>query len=71
MNGDQLATAIKSAAPEVTVILLTGFGAMMAAAGEKPAGVDYVVSKPVTISELRAAIAQASRRPSNLLPKTA
>ena len=60
MNGDQLAAAIKSAAPEVAVILLTGFGTMMMAAGEKPAGVDYIVSKPVTINELRAAIAQAS-----------
>jgi len=63
MNGDQLAAAIKSVAPEVVVILLTGFGTMMAAAGEKPAGVDYIVSKPVTINELRAAIARASHGP--------
>ena len=61
MNGDQLAAAIKSIAPEVVVVLLTGFGAMMAAAGEKPAGVDYIVSKPITINEFRAAIALASR----------
>ena len=60
MNGDQLAAAIKSVAPEVAVILLTGFGAMMAAAGEKPDGVDYIVSKPVTMNELRIAIAQAA-----------
>ncbi len=71
MNGDQLAAAIKNLAPEVTVILLTGFGAMMAAAGEKPAGVDYIVSKPVTINELRAAIAQAYRGVLNNPPETA
>jgi PAS domain S-box-containing protein len=59
MNGDQVAAGIKSANPKVPVIMLTGFGAMMLAADEKPAGVDFVVGKPVTINDLRDVLAKA------------
>ena len=56
MNGDQLAAAIKNVGPEKPVILLTGFGDIMEASGERPEGVDLVVSKPVTLIELRQAM---------------
>ena len=59
MNGDQVASAIKSISPAVPIIMLTGFGAMMQVNGEKPAGVDLVIGKPVTIVDMRAAIASA------------
>jgi len=59
MNGDQVAIAIKSANPVVPVVMLTGFGAMMEATGERPAAVDLVIGKPVTIDGLRAAVAEA------------
>ena len=39
------------------IILLTGFGNMMQAAGEKPPGVDLVLAKPVTIAGLQSALA--------------
>jgi hypothetical protein len=39
--------------------MLTGFGAMMEDIDEKPAHVDLVVGKPVTISGLRAAVTTA------------
>jgi PAS domain S-box-containing protein len=58
MSGDQVATAIKSADPKVPVVMLTGFGSMMDAADEKPAGVDLVLGKPVTINELRTALSK-------------
>jgi signal transduction histidine kinase/ActR/RegA family two-component response regulator len=58
MNGDQVAQAIKQLKPETPIILLTGFGSMMQAAGEQPAGVDLVVGKPVTILGLREAVAK-------------
>jgi CheY-like chemotaxis protein len=58
MNGDQLATAVKLVKPEVGVIMLTGFGEMMATAGEAPRDVDLVVSKPVTVSTLRDALSE-------------
>lgn len=61
MNGDQLAIAIKAVAPRLPVIMLTGFGAMMRAANEHPPGVDYIISKPVTMQLLREALAIAVR----------
>ena len=59
MSGDQVAAAIKSINPAVPVIMLTGFGSMMDDANEKPAGVDFIVGKPVTIPALRAALSHA------------
>src|ERR1017187_10198036 len=59
MSGDQVAATIKSAEPKVPVVMLTGFGSMMDAADEKPAGVDLVLGKPVTINALRAALSKA------------
>jgi DNA-binding response OmpR family regulator len=44
MNGDQLAIAVKRIAPKMPVIMLTGFGDLMEASGEKPAGVDMILS---------------------------
>ncbi len=59
INGDQVAAAIRSANPTVPVVMLTGFGAMMEDAGEKPTAVDFVVGKPVTIAGLRTAVTRA------------
>jgi len=59
MNGDQLALEIKNVSPTTPVILLTGFGDLMADEGEKPPGIDEVVSKPFTIHILRDAITRA------------
>jgi nitrogen fixation negative regulator NifL len=66
LSGDQTALAIKELKPELPVILLTGFGNMMQAAGETPPGIDLVLGKPVTIAGLRSALAQVvkSRQPS-------
>ncbi|MBI1737233.1 MAG: response regulator [Candidatus Rokubacteria bacterium] len=60
MGGDQLAAAIHEIAPTKPVIMLTGFGELMAAKGDRPAGVTLVVSKPVTQEQLRHAVAQAT-----------
>ncbi|MGO9528596.1 MAG: response regulator [Verrucomicrobiia bacterium] len=59
MNGDQVATVIRSTDATVPVLMLTGFGAMMKDADETPPGVDLIVGKPVTINGLRAAVAEA------------
>jgi PAS domain S-box-containing protein len=53
MNGDRLALAIKQLAPDMPVLMLSGFGDMMKSADELPAGVDAVVGKPVTLATLR------------------
>ncbi|MEI6972070.1 MAG: PAS domain S-box protein [bacterium] len=57
MNGDYLAAAVKALSPDVPVIMLTGFGDMMNSMEEKPAGVDRVLSKPITRDALRTAMA--------------
>ncbi len=62
MGGDQLAAAVIGIAPEKPIIMLTGFGDLMAAKGEKPVGVKAVVSKPVTLDALRRAILQATEQ---------
>ena len=55
MSGDQLAAA-RLLLPSLPVILLTGFGDPMNASGEKPAGVDFVLGKPLTTKRLRTAL---------------
>jgi CheY-like chemotaxis protein len=62
MSGDQFAVAVKRMLPGKPIVMLTGFGELMAARGERPTGVDVVVSKPVTRSELQRAVAQATAR---------
>ena len=57
MSGLQLAVFVKQLAPTVPVIMLTGFGDLMQDSGECPVGVDRIVSKPVTLSAFRQAIA--------------
>ena len=58
MNGDQLAREIKRRRPNVPVVLLTGLGDVMIVAGEKPEGVDLVMSKPFTMAGLQNALAK-------------
>jgi PAS domain S-box-containing protein len=58
MSGDQLAGAIKRVAPNRPVILLTGFGDIMEAAGDQPVDVDTILTKPVTVSAMRQALAK-------------
>ena len=53
VGGDQLAAMVKEVAPDTPIILLTGFGDLMNAAGEKPDGVDMVVKKPIRLATLR------------------
>lgn len=57
MNGDQLAAAVKSREAEARVIMLTGFGASIDPE-EQSEFVDLIVAKPVSLAELRAAIAK-------------
>jgi DNA-binding response OmpR family regulator len=56
MNGDQLAAAIKARAPEVPIIMLTGFGDAADTQEEISEFVDHILIKPATNAELKAAI---------------
>ena len=56
MSGDQLAVAVKAAAPAIPIILLTGFGEMMLSSGETPPGVDLILPKPFSLASLQRAV---------------
>ncbi|HKW95720.1 MAG TPA: GAF domain-containing protein [Methylomirabilota bacterium] len=60
VGGDQLAAMVKETSPSTPVVLLTGFGDLMNAAGEKPDGVDLVVKKPIRLATLREVLAKMS-----------
>jgi CheY-like chemotaxis protein len=57
MKGDQLATAIKKCRPDQPIIMATAFAADFYPSGKPTGGVDYVLNKPFTLTELREAIA--------------
>jgi CheY-like chemotaxis protein len=57
MNGLELAYNVKRFAPQKPVIImLTGFGEISNAPGERPADVDLVIGKPLTLTLLREAL---------------
>ena len=68
VGGDQLAAMVKEHAPDTPVILLTGFGDLMNAAGEKPDGVDMVVKKPIRLATLREVLAKMTTGPGAAAP---
>jgi PAS domain S-box-containing protein len=65
VDGRAVATAVKSRAPEVPVVLLTGWGYRLQGEDDMPQHVDYVLSKPPKLHELRAVLARASVRSSS------
>ncbi len=58
VDGRKVAAAIKSAAPRVPVILLTGWGHRLLAENDTPAYVDRVLSKPPKLAVLRQSLAE-------------
>lgn len=64
VDGKRVASAVKAASPSTPVILLTGWGKRLEAAGESVPNVDRILGKPPKLAELQAAIAdclEASR----------
>jgi len=53
IDGRQVAEAVKAASAATSVILLTGWGNQLASDGDVPPFVDYVLSKPPDLNELR------------------
>lgn len=60
MSGDQTAERIKKTLPQLPIILLTGFGALIEVTGSRPRAVDAVLGKPVTQAILRQTLAKFS-----------
>ena len=60
MKGDALAAAIKARNPKQPVVLITAYAEMLQSSGNPLTGVDYVISKPFLLQNLRAAIAKVA-----------
>ena len=56
MTGEQLALELKQLAPDVPVILLTGYACDVATDERRAGGIDLVLGKPLTRAALRNAI---------------
>ena len=61
MDGHLVASAVKRLAPGTAVMMLTGFGEAMKSEVGKAADVDLLVSKPLTLSDLRQALVTVQR----------
>ena len=61
MDGHRVASEVKRLAPRTAVMMLTGFGEAMKSETGQPADVDLVVSKPLTLSDLRQALVTVLR----------
>jgi CheY-like chemotaxis protein len=64
MKGDELAALIKSRAPKQPVVMITAYAEILQSSGNALTGVDYVISKPFLLENLREAIAKAAPRAS-------
>jgi len=58
MKGDQLVTRIKGSRPGQRIIMVTAFAEDFLVRGKPTGGVDYVLTKPFSLEELRTAIAK-------------
>ena len=61
VDGRKVSSAVKAAAPETILLMLTGWGQRLVADGDIPTHVDRVLSKPPKLRELRDALAQCLR----------
>ena len=60
MKGDELAGAIKARHPRQPVVMITAYAEMFRSPGHPPMGVDYILSKPFLLDDLRLAITAAA-----------
>ena len=60
MKGDELAAAIKARAPKQPVVMITAYAELLQSSGNPMTGVDFVISKPFLLENLREAIAKAT-----------
>jgi CheY-like chemotaxis protein len=60
MKGDELAAAIKARNPKQPIVMITAYAEMLHASGNPLTGVDYVISKPFLLENLREAIVKTT-----------
>jgi signal transduction histidine kinase/ActR/RegA family two-component response regulator len=62
VDGRKVASAVKDISPTMPVVMLTGWGQRLMSEDDIPPHVDRVLSKPPSLRELRAALAQYCER---------
>ena len=62
MTGEELATAIKAARPKQPVGMITAYAGLLQGSGNPLMGVDFLLSKPFLLTDLRAAVARVVPR---------
>ena|ERR1051326_369873 len=60
MKGDELAAAIKCRDPRQPVVMITAYAEMLQASQSPLVGVDFLISKPFLLENLREAIAKVT-----------
>src|ERR1017187_2471789 len=58
MKGDELAAVIKQRLPHQPIIMITAYAEMLESSGNPLTGVDFILSKPFSLADLREAIAR-------------
>lgn len=58
MNGDVVTREIKKQNPRIPIIMLTGFGDLMKDRQEQPEGVDIILGKPSSMTDVKRAMAE-------------
>jgi CheY-like chemotaxis protein len=61
MKGDELAASIKALSPGQPVVLITAYAEMLKSSDNPLKGVDFIVSKPFLLENLREAIEKSTR----------
>ena len=57
MKGDELAAVIKQRLPHQPIIMITAYAEMLKSSGDPLPGVDFIISKPFSLADLREAMA--------------
>ena len=60
MKGDELAMAIKARDPHQPVVMITAYAEMLQSTRNSIPGVDFIISKPFLLENLREAIARVT-----------
>ena len=60
MKGDELAAAIKKIDPHQPVVMITAYAEMLQSSGNPLTGVDFIISKPFLLENLREAVAKVT-----------
>jgi CheY-like chemotaxis protein len=58
MQGDELAAVIKQRLPHQPIIMITAYAEMLKSSGNPLTGVDFIISKPFLLADLREAMAR-------------